>query len=215
MSKLLKANFCTIYLVRHGETEWNLINRMQGHKNSPLTQSGKLQTRALAKSLKQLKFSAIYSSDLGRARETAEILALEHRLAVITNKLLRERYFGRLEGRLWSELNLELKDMLKSRESLADKDRFHHKLFPEIESDSDIISRLITFLREVAIAHINQKILVVSHGGILRAFLIHLGFGSHQDLPAGSISNSGYIILRSDGTDFFIDKTVGIVKVVS
>jgi broad specificity phosphatase PhoE len=208
----MSTTYCTIYLVRHGETEWNLLNRMQGHKNSPLTKSGRLQTTALAKSLRKLKFSAVYSSDLGRAQETAQIIALEHHLAVTTNQLLRERYFGRLEGRLWSDLNLELKDLLKYRETLADKDRFHHKLFPEIESDADITTRLITFLREVAIAHINQKILVVSHGGILRAFLIHLGFGSHQDLPAGSISNSGYIVLKSDGTDFFIQKTSGIIK---
>jgi broad specificity phosphatase PhoE len=149
---------------------------------------------------------------LGRAQETAAIMALEHQLVVTSNQLLRERFFGRLEGRPWSELNVELKELLAQRELLAAKDRFHYKLFPEIESDEDIVNRLIRFLREVALAHLNQSILVVSHGGIMRALLIHLGYFSYQELPTESISNSGYVVLRSDGTEFFIDKTVGITK---
>lgn len=206
----MNSKYCTIYLVRHGETEWNITDRMQGQTNSPLTKAGQQQTKELARGLKHLEFSAIYSSDLGRAQETAQIIALEHQLAVVTNQLLRERYFGRLEGRYWKDLNLELKDLLAAREKLADADRFHHRLFPEIESDAEIVTRLITFLREVAMAHLNQNILIVSHGGIMRAFLINLGFASYHELTQGTISNSGYIKLHSDVTDFFIDETFGV-----
>jgi 2,3-bisphosphoglycerate-dependent phosphoglycerate mutase len=200
----------TIYLIRHGETEWNIADRMQGQSDSPLTKEGRVQAKHLARKLKSIKFAAAYSSDLGRARETARIIALEHKLAVVTTKLIRERFFGRLEGRLWSDLNVELKDLLARRESLADKDRFHHKLFPEIESDEEITTRLITFIREVAVAHLGKNILIVTHGGIMRAFLIRLGFATYHQLPGGSIDNSGYIVLKSEGTDIFIKSTHGI-----
>jgi 2,3-bisphosphoglycerate-dependent phosphoglycerate mutase len=206
------STYCTIYLVRHGETEWNVANRLQGQSDSPLTSAGKLQAKDVAVALKHIKFSAIYSSDLGRAQETAQIIALEHQLAVVTNQLLRERHFGRLEGKYWQDLNVEIKNLLAARENLADEEKYHYKLFPEIESDEEIVARLITFLREVAVAHLKQNILIVAHGGIMRAFLIHLGYGSYRELVEGTISNSGYIKLRSDGTDFFIDATVGISK---
>lgn len=208
----MSSPFCTIYLVRHGETEWNVLDRMQGHTNSPLTRKGKIDTKNLAKALKHIKFNAVYSSDLGRAQETAEIIALEHQLTVVTNKLVRERYFGRLEGRLWSELKLEIRDLLEAREQLADQARFRYKLFPEIESDEEIVTRIITFLREVSLVHLGQNVLVVSHGGIMRTLLIHLGYATYQELKAGSLANSGYIKLRCDGTNFFVDKTVGITK---
>ena len=75
-------------------TEWNEIGLIQGHSDSPLTAQGITQAKELAKKLKNVKFDLIFSSDLLRAKRTAEIIALEHKLFVQTSKLLRERDFG-------------------------------------------------------------------------------------------------------------------------
>ena len=95
----LKKNLCTIYIIRHGETEWNVKKIMQGQKNSLLTTKGIQQAKQAAKQLKQIKFAAIFSSDLLRAKRTAQIIALEHKLIVKTRKILRERYYGKFEGK--------------------------------------------------------------------------------------------------------------------
>lgn len=93
-----------MYIVRHGETEWNVRKLLQGQKDSNLTEKGKEEAERLAKKFKDTPFDAIFSSDLLRAKRTAEILAVEHNLAIQTNKLLRERHFGRLEGTKISDL---------------------------------------------------------------------------------------------------------------
>ena len=80
----------TIYLVRHGETEWNTEGRLQGQKDSFLTAKGEKQAAQTAEKLKGVKFDAIFSSDLLRAKRTAEIIKLERQLEINTTKALRE-----------------------------------------------------------------------------------------------------------------------------
>ncbi len=204
--------YCTIYIARHGETEDNLKKLIQGQGDSPLTAQGEQQARDLAAILKNIHFDAIFSSDLGRAKRTAEIVALERQLAVNTAKLLRERSFGRFEGvdyKEYSSLNQELFEKLKS---LTEAEKRAFKTHPDEESDDEIASRMLTFLREAAASYLGQRILVVSHGAIMRALLMHLGFGTHDELPAGSLANTGYFVLQSDGVDFEIKETNGVIK---
>ena len=140
----MKNTYCTIYLVRHGETEWNVKKLIQGQKDIPLNKKGEDQAMALGKKLKKIKFDAIYSSDLRRAAETAIIIAGKRRLMIIKSKALRERYFGKFQGELFGDSQnksiLELINRLKS-DSISDQN--------EIESDELIISRLIPFLRKI------------------------------------------------------------------
>src|SRR3990167_4625255 len=95
----LSERYCTIYVVRHGESEWNVKGLIQGQSDSPLTQSGERQAFLLAKELKNIKFGAVFSSDLVRAKRTADMIALERSLAIQTSKALIERNFGKLEGK--------------------------------------------------------------------------------------------------------------------
>jgi len=88
-----------IILVRHGQTLWNNIGKYQGHTDVPLSKTGIEQASKVAKRLKNDKITAIYSSDLKRAKQTAEIIALEHNLPVITNTRFREINFGVWEGK--------------------------------------------------------------------------------------------------------------------
>lgn len=202
---------CTIYLIRHGETEWNVEGRMQGHADSPLTQKGLEQARRRAESLKHIQFAAFYSSDLLRAKRTAEIIALDHQLTVTTTEMLRERHFGPHEGQLVAEYNQQLKDLLDKRLELSDDELDQYELFEGYETDEKVATRFITILRELATAYLGKTIGVVTHGGALRVLLRRFGYASHLQLRQGSVQNVAYIKLESDGVDFFVKETEGIV----
>lgn len=207
-----QKNYCTIYIVRHGETEWNVKRIIQGHKDSSLTQKGIQQAQTLSKRLKKIKFDAIFSSDLGRAQRTAEIIALEHKLAFVTNKALREKTWGKYEGKRVVQYRKELKELLDKYENLSDDKKFTFKLPHGIETNEAAVTRFIRFLREIAVAHIGKTVLIVTHGGVMQFLLIRLGFATFQELRWGSIDNNGYIKLLSDGVDFFIKETYGVNK---
>jgi broad specificity phosphatase PhoE len=89
---------CRVYLVRHGETEWNATRKVQGHSDVSLSEKGREQARLLSKRLASEKFDCFYSSDLDRAVETARILAAPHNLDVNVTSDLRELNFGTWEG---------------------------------------------------------------------------------------------------------------------
>lgn len=202
---------CTIYLIRHGETEWNVEGRMQGHADSPLTQKGLEQARRRAESLKHIQFAAFYSSDLLRAKRTAEIIALDHQLTVISSKLLRERHFGPYEGRLVSEYDAELRELLDKRLELSDAELDTYELYEGYETDEKVATRFITILRELATAYLGKTIGVVTHGGALRVLLRRFGYASHLQLRQGSVQNVAYIQIEADGIDFKVIETEGIV----
>ena len=201
---MLSSSPCTLYLVRHGETLWNAKKVLQGHTDIPLNATGEAQARARGESLKDIHFDAVYSSDLIRAKRTAEIITLERNLAITTTQALRERNFGTLEGKHSDVHNVYLLNLLA-----------HYNSHPELkeaqlETNDRIIARVFTFLREISIAHQGESVLVASHGGVIRQVLIHLGFAVESQLPAGSIQNTAYIKLACDGVDFWIMNTVGI-----
>lgn len=207
-----KKQYCTFYIVRHGETEGNVNKVLQGHADFPLTEEGIRQAQVLAKKFNSIKFDHAFSSDLLRAKRTADIIALEHKLIVITRKLLRERTFGKLEGKSYDDYSNELKEAILRYEKLSEKEKFTFKFREDIESDEEIVSRFLTLLREVSLAYPTKTVLVVSHGGMMRSLLIHLGFGTYETLQPGAVKNLGYFKLESDGIDFFIQETEGIEK---
>lgn len=196
-------NYCTLYIVRHGETEWNVKKIIQGHEDIPLNKKGEAQAKELAKKLGHIKFDAVFSSDLIRAKRTAEIINIEKKLVIQTTKALKERYFGKYQGKSFAINNTMMKliNNLKTVTGPGAK---------EVEGDEKIISRLITFLREVAVAYAKKTILIVSHGGPMRTLLIHLGFATYDNFTEGQIDNLAYIRLKSDGIEFFVEETEGI-----
>ncbi len=191
-------NYCTIYLTRHGETEWNEKRLVQGQSDIPLNVKGDLQAEQLGKQFKKINFEAVFSSDLIRARRTAKIIILEKKLAVVTTKLLRERLFGRFEGKHVEELKKTLGET-----TMIPKEKQEKLSLQDIENDEDIIARLIPLIREVAVAYPGKNILMVTHGGLMRAFLSHVGYKipHYSDHP---MKNTGYLIIESDGVEFNI-----------
>ncbi len=210
-----KNQYCTFYIVRHGETEANVKRILQGHLDYPLTKDGIRQAKKAARKLSGVRFDEAFSSDLLRAKRTAEIITLEQNIAVKTSRLLRERSFGRLEGKSYQDYVNELKEIILQYEALSEKEKFSFKFREDIESDEEIVKRFITFLREIAVAYAGKTILIVSHGGMMRSLLIHLGFGTYETLTPGAVKNLGYIKLESDGVDFFIKETEGVEQSVN
>ena len=205
-------NQCTFYIVRHGQTEWNQKGLLQGQSQTDLTEVGVEQAKSTAKELEKISFGAIFSSDLLRAQRTAEIIALERKLAITTTELLREKKFGPFEGKPYAAMK-EYDEIL---EQLTEAEQFLYKVHPEVESDEEMMARFITFLREVAIGHGGKNVLIVTHGSIIRAFLIRIGFATYTSLAHGKskINNGAYIIVESDGVEFDVIATKGITKAI-
>jgi broad specificity phosphatase PhoE len=145
----MENQFCTFYLIRHGETEFNVRGITQGHVDSPLTENGITQAKEAAKLLKDIHFDAIFSSDLLRAQKTAEIIRAERDLAIQTTHLLRERNFGAGDGKTGDALA----EYTRIRKTLSDLDRMRFKADDDFESDEEIGIRLALYMREIAVAY--------------------------------------------------------------
>lgn len=196
----------TLYIVRHGETEWNVEGKLQGHSDSPLTQNGILQAQKLAQELRHINFDQVFTSDLLRAKRTAEIIALEKQLAIQTTKALREQYWGKYEGMKSSEYF----QLFNQWKKMTREERHTFKLSEDMENHEEVVSRLIIFLREIAVAYSGKTILTVTHGGIMLRLLIHLGYWAYDTKER--LGNTAYIKLESDGVDFFIKEVKGVKK---
>ena len=204
--------YCTFYIVRHGQAQANVDKVVAGSTDTPLTAEGENQARARGEELSSIKFDAAFSSDLMRAHKTAQLIALSHQLMVNTTEIIRERHFGTWEGRLEKEALSENQHLFDKLKMLSEADKKSFKFNDGYESNDEIVARMLTFLREVAVAYPGKTVLVVSHGSIMRSLLIHLGFGLFDEFSAGCIQNTGYIKLETDGVDFNILETKGVTK---
>lgn len=204
-------NYCIIYLVRHGQSEANAINRYG--MNTKLTQKGKEQAKELAKILKNVHFDAVFSSPLIRAMETVKTIADERKLEILTKEALRERYEGIVDGKYAHELTQEIKDRYKLRENLPYEEWKTKSIAEGYETDEHLMSRFITSLREIAVAYPGKTILIGSHSGIIRTLLVHLGLKKHKEVPNHAFKNTGYLKLKTDGVDFFVKEIHGLQEV--
>jgi broad specificity phosphatase PhoE len=161
----------TILLARHGETDWNLGRRVQGQSDTPLNDTGRAQAQALAGELAGERLDAVYSSDLVRAHETARIVAEPRGLDVTALPDLREKNFGTWEGLTDDEILVRFPDA-------------RHGPWGDGETTEDVARRVVAALLRIAESHPGGQVLVVSHGGPLRAALARCGV----DRP-GAIAN--------------------------
>jgi len=166
-----------VYVVRHGETDWNAQGRIQGHTDIPLNDRGRAQARAAAKHLSQCGLDAVFSSDLQRAVETSDIIrsACPTLPTVSRHPELRERDFGPISGRLIAEAS-KLRD--SSVKSEADPTEWSG--VPGVESDGKMADRVWSFVRPAVEAHAGKTVLLVTHGGVLRVMMyrvLEIDFG--------------------------------------
>ena len=155
-------NETNLVLIRHGETEWNRTGRYQGHADSPLTPKGMAQARAVAQVLDAETFTAFYSSDLGRAKHTATIIADKLGRRFLTDSRLREQHYGLLQGCDGRAARMVDPGFF---ESLARGDADYAPKGGESRRQRH--QRAITALTEIAEQHPGGKVLIITHGGIV------------------------------------------------
>jgi broad specificity phosphatase PhoE len=186
-----------IYLVRHGQAQCNLDRIVTGQTESPLSDIGRLETQKLKEKLKSVHFDTVVSSDLGRAVETARIL-VDASDDIRQFPELRERSFGALEGRPDSIL----KPLLNAHAKLTPTQQWKTPLGEGVESDEHVYERAMPRIEKLVKDNAGKKILIVTHGGPIRALLIGLGFYSESELPLGSFKHGGFVHLCYGGHDF-------------
>lgn len=192
-----------IWLIRHGETDWNRAHRLQGGQDIPLNDNGQAQAHQLARRLAELperpRFVGLYSSDLQRARQTAQPLTAVLDLPLLTETGLRERSFGVLEG-------LAIDTMAQTQPEAAAiwRERRLHDPLPGGESLADFARRVLDSLHLLAQRHDGNTLLAVTHGGVLNV-VWQYAHGEPFDAPRSAvIRNAGINRIRIDGTRWHI-----------
>ncbi len=175
-----------IVAIRHGETEWNVDTRIQGHRDIPLNATGRWQAARTADALVDEGIAAVYSSDLSRALQTAAVLGAALALPVVTDPRLRERAFGVFEALTFAEVEA---CWPAEAHRWAQRD-------PEFAPDGGeslraVCARCIGAVTGLAEAHAGQTIVVVAHGGVMDCLYraaMHLDLQSKRSWPLGNAS---------------------------
>lgn len=155
-----------LWLVRHGQTEWNLEGRYQGQADPPLNPRGLEEAAGAANFLAGRSIAALYSSDLLRARQTAEVIACQAGLSIRLDRRLREVALGEWEGRLFGEIKVRYPREIQLRE-------LHPLHFrpPGGETLAELWQRTRTALVEISRSHPGKEVVVVSHGLTIAAVI--------------------------------------------
>jgi broad specificity phosphatase PhoE len=166
-----------ILLARHGETLFNIEGRWQGQSDSPLTERGLAQARELGRALSTEPITAVYSSDLGRALQTAVDVATLHGLSVRPEVRLREIETGGFTDKNGAEIDAEFPGQRVTWAKAPGTMRM-----PGGETLLEAQTRALAFFAEVMPGHADQTIVVISHGGIGQAILVNAMGGTVDDL---------------------------------
>lgn len=153
-----------IWLIRHGETDWNAAQRLQGWRDIPLNDTGKNQAKSVQRFLDQqrIAFDGVLSSDLQRAIQTAQIAFAQHQYPIEQIPALRERNYGIYEGHPWQSLT-QLPNEPAPKINLRDPSLD----VPEGESLLTFHQRIIEAFNQIALQRPNQKLAVIAHGGVI------------------------------------------------
>ena len=187
-------------LIRHGETVWNHERRMQGHVDSPLSEKGLRQAQRLAQRMKEFEFTALYSSDSGRAHATARCIADLTGHTLIVEPRLRERNFGVFEGLTGPEMqeqHPEAYGRFKNREP--------DYAMPGGESALAFRDRALACLDEIAARHPDELVVVVTHG-LVCDVAYRAAYGMELMAPRYfELVNAGINRFRFDGSAWHVE----------
>lgn len=174
-----------LYVIRHGQTDWNLENRIQGHTDTKLNETGRRQAQEIAEKFKNINLDLIISSPLSRALDTAQIINQYKKLPIVLNANLKERCFGDFEGKTdLSAYNCDINTLLD-----------YHLNYSEnsIEPIQDLFTRVKNFIEYCKHTYPNKSILISTHGGICQALeCILLKLPLETNLQTLSLKNCEY-----------------------
>ena len=194
-----------IYMIRHGETEWNKVFRLQGHADIPLNDAGKSLAEITAQALREINFTKIYTSPLKRAKETALILKGDRDIPVIEEERIKEISFGIYEGYHCSEAHYDVPD--------PDFINFFKNpgaYIPPLEAESieHLCARTTDFLMELAHNKEmeDETVLVSTHGAALRGLLSTVHKRSKSEFWEGGVHKNCAVTI--------LDVTQGNIELV-
>lgn len=183
-----------LYIVRHGETEWNVIKRFQGQLNTPLTEKGMEKLRETGKKLENVLFDEVYTSELGRTVASAEIILNENRgyrnkkLELKKLAELNEVYFGVWQGLTYKEVFLKYPEE-------ANNYFYNVKNYKaenvEAENLKDALERFLKGINKILNRHKSGNILVVTHGTVLEMFMNYVANDSIFDIDERTLMGNG------------------------
>ena len=183
-----------LYIVRHGETEWNVIKRFQGQLNTPLTEKGMEKLRETGKKLENVLFDEVYTSELGRTIASAEIILNENRgyknkkLELKKLAELNEVYFGVWQGLTYEEVFLKYPEE-------ANNYFYNVKNYKaenvEAENLKDALERFLKGINKILDSHESGNILVVTHGTVLEMFMNYVANNSIFDIDERTLMGNG------------------------
>ena len=185
----MRAGETLLCLVRHGETEWNTAGRLQGRTDVPLNERGREQARLVARELLRranecgIPWAAVYSSPLARALETARRIAEAVGLSPQVREALVEQAFGPMEGLTWEELAARFPDW-----------RNRPWEVPGLEGPEKLRARAVGALEGIARSHPGERVVIVSHGALLNAFL-HAATGGEAGTGKTHLANAAISIV--------------------
>ena len=202
-----------LYIVRHGQTEWNVQEKFQGQLNSPLTEEGKVKIRKTATELADIEFEAVYTSKLGRTVGTAEIILESNNIEKRKNdneklklqKLseLNEIYFGEWQGMTFAEIFVKFPEEA-------------HNYFYDVknycagnvkgEELQDGLKRFLRGLNKIVEENNSGNVLVVTHGTVLELFFNYIENKEANDLDERKlIGNGEYKVFTYENEKYFIN----------
>ncbi len=184
-----------LYLVRHGETDWNADGRFMGQSDVPLNERGRRQAAALAPRLaaEVPEWGLVVSSDLLRTRETRDVVLAGAAYAAMEDARLREIYGGSMEGLTREEQRVQFPEWWRaSRAEQSDAVRF-----PDGESFEDMKCRVVDAIEEISVSQ-DGPILVVTHGGVVQAVLSEILHLSRVYRDRISVDNCSVTVVRWD-----------------
>jgi len=177
-----------VLLARHGQTDWNRDQRFQGHSDPPLNDTGRAQAIALAEQLRDVPLAAVYSSDLRRAIETATVVAAAKGLPVRSRPELREIDVGEWAGLTVTEIGARYPEGMQRHAAGGDG-------WENGEAHEAMQRRIVAAVSELAAGHPDDTILLVGHGGTMRALMAHAAGvpfpefrRTHRGIRNGSLS---------------------------
>lgn len=191
-----------LYLTRHGQTEWILEGRMQGQKDSKLTELGEKQAEWLGERLNDEKIDVIISSSSGRAIATSKLIRGKRNIKIIPNDNLREIYLGHWEGRLHTEI-----------EKLWEEEQKNFWYFPQLykpvggETFSQILNRVGNEVEKIISEYEEKSILVVTHAVVLKALITYFENKDLKDFWSGAFMHStclNILDIKKDRRNFIL-----------
>lgn len=172
-----------LYITRHGQTQWNIEKRLQGHLDSPLTELGAQQAAWLGEALKTVSFDAVYASASPRAMRTAEIICNGRNFKIQPCDCLKEIHLGEWEGRLTSELGELYPDEL---ENFFQRPHLYKPMSGE--SYEDMKKRAIAGIEEIIAKHADETVLIVTHAVTLKTIMAYF-----EDRPLEKLWDPPYM----------------------